>query len=105
MIVEQFGNTSFCCLGVLCDLHNKAGQTGRWYGADYVTPDAEDGADSYASSMPPKTVREWFGIPSAKGAWQLPIEDREGNHCGLAELNDDFGFTFSQIADLIEHVM
>ena len=105
IIVSPNADTNFCCLGVLCDLHHKAGQTGRWNGEDYITPDAEDGTDFYTGSMPPPSVRKWLGIKVPRGSWDLPFEDRDGDFPSLAELNDDWNFTFSQIADLIEHVM
>lgn len=75
---------SFCCLGVLCDLHAKeAGlswqEDGRYLGGHIVTP---------------REVDEWAALP-----WRNLVID--GLLRGLPEHNDD-GKTFAQIADAIE---
>lgn len=97
-----------CCLGVLCDLHSKA--TGmKW----------DDATDQYyeTGSILPRAVADWAGIedeyrtnifnPSTvdiKVTVENPepeTEDDTNEDFVLSELNDD-GYTFSEIADLIE---
>ena len=79
---------SFCCLGVLCNLHAQdhpeiaAAQptTGRYMGAD---------------SEPPDEVVAWAGLESNCGIL-------DGYPLALTELNDDAGWNFVQIAAHIE---
>lgn len=79
----------FCCLGVLCDLYDKAhpnatlrdakGYAGKWHSLPYE-------------------VRSWSGI-SEVGEFHLV----DGTHCSLARLNDE-GMKFPDIANVIrEH--
>ncbi len=81
--------SKFCCLGVLCDIHSKETNT-EWLGEYYLS----------GGEFLPTEVREWAGlegrnplIPSAKIANEGPTS--------LTAANDD-GFTFPQIADIIE---
>ncbi len=74
----------FCCLGVLCDIHAKEtgnlfNTLGKYLGENRILP---------------KEVVNWSGISSASGR-------REYSN-SLWELNDIDGFSFSQIADIIE---
>lgn len=88
---------SFCCLGVLCNLHAEAHPAIAKTQTDPYTYMGQD----YA---PPEEVLEWaFGKSFKK--WDgddlvslpTPVDDKHT----LAEMNDN-GFTFSQIADVIE---
>ncbi len=84
--------SEFCCLGVLCDLHARAG-FGNWAGEGYGTryDGDQDGL--------PATVRAWAGI-----AERYPVV----NDQDITILNDgDDGFaikahSFADMADLIE---
>jgi len=78
----------FCCLGVLCDLYIKENNVewelvnnGNYYEFQYKVADL------------PFSVVEWSGIPSHN---LMDISERT-----FAELNDK-GFTFNEIADVIE---
>jgi len=86
----------FCCLGVLCDLAVKAGVTERSQEADgpvvYGTADGED----TSAGILPDGVKEWSGLPQRN-----PIFIEDGNVESLAAKND-MGYSFAQIADLIE---
>lgn len=86
------GENSFCCLGVLCDLHSI--ETG--------TPWAlSDDAPFYLgeASYLPAPVAQWaecdFYPTTPAPKFAVTIE------MGLAELNDN-GTSFEEIADLIE---
>ena len=85
------GGFSFCCLGVLCDLHSK--ETGTPWG----TP-AAPGANKYmgASLGTPLEVARWAGMPR-----NGHLSTLVGGVNHLATLNDN-RCTFAQIADVIE---
>lgn len=111
---------NYCCLGVACDISG----LGTWEQRDSMPPSPspdwnyvirdENGkrVDSNMSVLP-TSVAQWLGIQES-GDFNLPInqdydwrdedDDRfaPGNSTGLAELNDE-GFTFAQIADLLEN--
>jgi hypothetical protein len=79
-------DNEFCCLGVLCDLHAKAGE-GSWGPVGtgfYVYKDS--------NGFLPVPVMEWAGIKTIRG------EFLETN---LTRLNDS-GVSFEKIADIIE---
>ena len=80
----------FCCLGVLCDLYGKENNV-EWNlannGHNYEFQDKE--------SHLPSSVMEWAGVGD-----QNP--DINNGTKTLAELND-IGYTFNEIADLIEN--
>lgn len=82
----------FCCLGVLCDLAEKAevlsstviaGHAGTWY----------RGRETGSKKVLPEEVLEWAGI--------FNVNPLVGKHT-LAYANDAEGKTFTEIADLIE---
>ena len=82
---------AFCCLGVACDLFDPAAwqdEDGTWLHLDSADADL------------PEPVRLWLGWLDSEGetvASTLSLD----HSAALTELNDA-GFTFSQIADLIE---
>ena len=75
----------FCCLGVLCDIHAKE------VGTMWVT---ENNSASYLQKHAtlPKEVEEWAGI------------DRQ-NWRELISLNDDRGYSFEKIAEVIKRTL
>jgi len=87
-------NDRFCCLGVLCDLAEKAGVIRA-----HKTPDdwAYDGEDAYL----PEAVMDWAGItdtsPRVVNVHSTMEEDPT-----LTTLNDDDEWDFAQIADAID---
>ena len=89
-------NKTYCCLGVLCDLHSKISGT-AWSG--------EDKCKLYMnnSCLLPKQVVAWAELESATyspvgiASYNVKIDSGQS----LASLND-FGVTFNEIADLIE---
>ena len=98
----------FCCLGVLCDLAVKFGATTVEY------PDgSEDPRDPARKAVRyglagsvgvlPESVREWAGLREFVGELRTPIEGEHlSKYSDLASLNDFAGYTFHQIADVIE---
>jgi hypothetical protein len=84
-----FDGESYCCLGVLCELHQKE-NGGEWdkphYAHRYLTQDAE---------LPPE-VQNWAGLSSQSGKYGPESEDN------LIICNDERKMSFAQIADIIE---
>lgn len=86
----------FCCLGVLCDLHQQVTPGARWtQQSRYYTGKA--GAISVVG-YPPDAVRKWAGLSS--GSPDITLAD--GKRTDLSNLNDVHGATFAEIATLIE---
>lgn len=83
-------NDSFCCLGVLCNLHAIAHPK--------VAVDETD-PDSYLGETTglPFAVMRWAGITSSSGEYdnQKYFEDRS------LDKDNDWGKTFNEIADII----
>lgn len=98
---------NFCCLGVACDVLAKRGE-GRW-----MNPEDESSifvhhgfGSSYGTNQDcavlPQTVSRMLDI-SESGAFNVPnpLNGFADEHW-LTVLNDE-GFTFAQIADVIEY--
>lgn len=81
----------YCCLGVACDIYNKETGEGYWgaFNQFLSGPETEYQILTY-------TVRDWFGFCSKN-----PLVALAGTTEQLAALNDR-GFSFAEIADLIE---
>lgn len=116
--------SSYCCLGVLCDLHAKEQKTGYWVGESYRIPDPSDPDNTtkgvYLRETPDATVADWaeLGTPAdyyiqadreqdtremmknaAKGSWQERTFDAIFEALGTY---NDTGFDFDEIANVIE---
>lgn len=81
-------DNTYCCLGVLCDLHRQD-VGGEWV----VTAGMQDARYFGNSVRLPGEVRAWAGLKYA--ALLMPYRS-------LIVLNDSVGLTFTEIADLIE---
>jgi len=88
------GIDKFCCLGVLCEIAVEEG---------IIPPPILEDNLYYVyqghSSALPKQVSEWAGISTASGISTAYGATKDNT---LTELNDNGGYTFSQIADVIE---
>jgi hypothetical protein len=82
-------NSGFCCLGVLCDLYGKENNV-EWELLDVSTHYEFQGFESYL----PSSVRKWANLEYCNPH----VNNGEST---LVRLNDT-GFTFEQIADVIE---
>lgn len=85
----------FCCLGVLCDLAYKEGAVTRTR--------IDDMRHGYGTRLevgvlPPEVV-SWAGMEDSD---PVVAEDGDDGLFTLAELNDEEGCTFEEIADIIE---
>lgn len=90
---NQIDNT-FCCLGVLCDIHRKVSKKGK---SEWKTRNSYSGTTYKGScSTLPSTVSTWA---FEKNPRAIPIIPTKGS---LARLNDEDKLSFTQIADLIE---
>lgn len=96
---EAAFKTSFCCLGVLCNLH---AQTHPKLAATQTDSSSYLGEEDYA----PKEVMKWSGLKTQAG--QFKFKDRskdydEETNCDrtLADLNDEEELNFNQIAAVI----
>ncbi len=103
---------AFCCLGVLCDLAAREGVV-EWDGTDvlYTFPQRGRGTDVLYTS-PQRGREHWENnvLPLPVMVWAGLAEDNPRVACdvggytsaNVATLNDEHGFTFSEIADCIE---
>lgn len=98
--LDESGNTTFCCLGVLCDLANKAG----------VIPDPITAGDmctgilhyGYDYLELPESVQQWAGFMQGDPASGVQNPNSSWNETyGLAGLNDELRWDFTQIAQAI----
>lgn len=100
---------AMCCLGVLCELAVEAGMCRK---DTIIDPNGPvlylDNDGNVSAQTLPLGVREWAGLPSVQG-FEVPEardDDRMFGHRlrGIPPLSavNDAGFTFAEIADLIE---
>lgn len=87
-------NGKLCCLGVLCELAVQDG---------VITKHTmRDGIGVYgigATAVPPVAVEDWAGFGrSSTSVWKV-----KGDY--LVAMNDEYGYSFAQIADAIEQHM
>lgn len=91
----------YCCLGVLCDLAEKAGVVRSEL--ELATGDTAFGADDEfrdgnpSSSALPQSVQEWAGLHA-----EVPSVVFADDYEPLPYLNDSCGLNFTRLADLIE---
>lgn len=113
---REGGKDMYCCLGVLCDvaLDYDTAPVMLASNQDQGEMQFKFGPDHFSNSLPGTNLWEWAG-GDKKNAWDYSFDldpteefrdwgfDSRGTYVGLdlAELNDD-GFTFDQIADIIE---
>jgi hypothetical protein len=99
----------FCCLGVLCDIAEKAGVVETQApsdspyvgGVQYKNVD-EDGHTYYVDAYPPNGVREWAGLERSDPLTRIR-HNETSQLLTLSMLNDGPGdYDFAKIADIIE---
>lgn len=94
-----FENT-FCCLGVACELAVKDGIPVKVEDLPDRNSEGIKGTcrhyDGNDAVLPP-AVRDWLGLEARD-----PYADYNGERHKLSKLNDDGGFNFNDIADIIE---
>ena len=96
-------DTSFCCLGVACDIFDPKG----WMREKVPAAEGDYGMWLFrlerARTLLPRDVREMFGLRDSVGGHAIILEDGEvsDDALTLADMNDQ-GLTFEEIADVIE---
>ncbi len=115
-MLHNVHNDTYCCLGVACEVYRRETGDGEWEGSGR-SPGAE--ANKYdrflgADLCLPVKVAEWYGLidPDVDGPpmgvnsispkVRAMIISGETYDTPLANLNDDQGWTFEQIADVLE---
>jgi len=100
---DHEGNASFCCLGVLCNLHAQAHPE---IAAKETDPDTYLG--SYGAL--PLAVVQWAGLDKNvmdrddDGELNIIVTYRR-KETNLIKLNDDEGLSFNKIANVIERCL
>jgi hypothetical protein len=92
---EDEDGDQYCCLGVLCEVAISAG-------VEVERVRRSNGTYGYDANtlVPPPRVTEWaYGEAEPLGAWAVIVEEHRRL---FDQLNDDLGYTFRAIADLIE---
>jgi len=95
--IDQEGTSTFCCLGVACDLYLL--EVG-----DLTKRRLPRGQVAYGEeySYLPQQVAEWLGLWSYDGTFLDPENILLPEERSLADLNDN-GTSFTDIAAVIEH--
>ena len=106
-LTSKINSQSFCCLGVLCDLHSKATDT-KW--EEKIT----DANYLGINDVLPDEVKEWAGLSADDPEIEYPTGYTDENEkpvthkSNISRLNDGYNkadnkqFTFTELADLIE---
>lgn len=96
---------SYCCLGVLCEYAVDAGVippavASPWLGGSMQYGDQSD----TSTSDLPDTVKRWADLDNPEVSINYPGNDEAdvADYYDLATVNDDLGYDFNKIADLIE---
>lgn len=100
-------DNEYCCLGIACEYYGADGWHETELGWEYKTDDESEPICLRASM--PKAVTDYFGFfdslgsfVMAAGGHMLELRDRANKVVNAAALNDE-GFSFEQIADMIEY--
>ena len=109
---------TYCCLGVLCDLATNSNNPEVSWGDSeehqgqcmYYNGTWEEDDQLKEDSELPWPVKKWAGLNSENPKVEIPDpfwikqhdEDPPMKLVTLAQLNDEWGYSFKQIADLIE---
>jgi hypothetical protein len=90
--------STFCCLGVLCDVYKKETGKGTWESEDGSRMEFRPPTEGSEYGVLPESVRVWAGLNTNDGGFTgkngLPESDN------LADRNDD-GVPFKNIARII----
>lgn len=98
----------YCCLGGACEVYKAETGKGKWVNAnrtDFL--DAKDfiiGTDS-GDGVLPETVVEWFGLPDNNPYLRTGVAPLQGpmrSNEAASSLNDEYNWTFTDIADAIK---
>lgn len=95
-----------CCLGVLCELAERAGVvTGALIEGDEDLGTEDEWLYGEASEYLPQVVADWAGLQHLNPVVTAPAAAVDHtNVVALTKLNDNHEWTFAQIADAIEGI-
>lgn len=95
------GARCYCALGVLCEVYRRVNPDGLNIDWTYHVHSIDSGHWSFDGEVEglPESVMKWAEEPRLNNAI-LVLE--HGNHAFIATLNDDFEYSFSHIADMID---
>ncbi len=96
----------YCCLGVGCEVFKRTTGIGEWVPEDWrASLGFKDDPETTGSvSYLTPTVKQWLGMDSSDpGFFGEVVAEKDYGEVMTASSLNDAGFTFSQIADLIEH--
>lgn len=118
---QLVGDNKYCCLGVLCDIARKCGIveireatdnmgiTHLFYGTpeEYNIPHKSNVDIGPKYEVLPKSVMEWSGLDLNNPELNIRDDDEDWRNNGpypvpMSELNDEFGYGFHRLANLIE---
>lgn len=93
-----YNGEGYCCLGILCDISG----LGKWTeDREYINTFGDDSSLTTLPEFVFTAMGFYESNPIPLQGMNLDIRKGDGS---LAELNDN-GFTFSQIADIIEYFL
>lgn len=93
--------TQHCCLGVLCELYAAANpEIAGWEKFEHQNRYTFNLGTERKTGLPPQAVLDWAELPHSIND-TINVRDSHGNPAMIHRLNDD-GYTFKQIAEIIE---
>jgi hypothetical protein len=95
----------FCCLGGLCELALQDGIVDFYpNGRDSAYGPPNSAPKGWADALLPQVVSEWAGLDGEDNpvVMAIPEGGEERDEICMTGLNDEWGYNFNQIADLIE---
>lgn len=96
---DQADGLAHCCLGVLCEVAIEAGiiSPPKWQGINYYYGIEGD----HRADFLPRVVSTWAGLGNNSPVY-TDHAVLDGRTKSLVSHNDDDGFSFTEIADIIE---
>lgn len=91
----DMNDEAYCCLGALSQCY--INETGKSW--EEVANGPFQDMYGWEDSLPDE-VMEWAGLPDNDP--KLVLEDMKNTALPMTLLNDDYGYTFKQLAELIE---
>ena len=89
----------YCCLGIACNVFQQE-NGGKWNGT-YFFPTDEDRSNCQHGYLP-DSVRDWFGFELSDPVIRIDHDEYGDEPCTASQINDEYGATFAEIADLFE---
>ena len=107
-------NDGFCCLGGACQVYTDVTGNGEWTFEDgwKFSIESSLGRPIGYADLPPSRVGSFFGLGDNNPCFRIHVDclegaEEDGDDDGAfivtaTSLNDTYGWTFAQIADVIE---